>query len=600
MYIKRVNFFYYHFCCPQDGVSPLRKESAKFRSKSFEEDESSRKSSDRISSGISSYLARQRSRSHSPAQAPRQDAKTGGKISFGAVGQVARVGAKVPKLDLSEQTKRRALTFKAVCKAIIAFIRQEKILRCAVGPVKLQKPGRYDLKRLKQYIERNKSFTDALSKTKEIEVRAPGAKPGKGMAGFFAAANAATAAAKTVQQVKALGGKKGGFVKQMNEELSAPAGRPQAAATPGTSVDTPGPSGRPTRDEGYVSNQEYERDRRFPPDYRYYDGYPRDPRDPRERFYRDYPYHGRYTPPWEMRYREEYEDFYRRDQGYDTLRSRDRRAFEDYYRREVDSERIREYYRRKLAEEDQGEIPTDYSKVPHGERYKLPPHDYVSSHRRSMRSPDGYHRDRSYSPAEDKSLRFQDSSPEDTQRSRRDRRRGEGDGRFEYGNQRDSCVSHKSPDGYIRKDERGKPSMQKSNPGDDTFRESMRTPEEYRWARGKEVKKTSQQGHGPRHREALRYSRSFDRSYRGEYRRYPDPREEEAKMRAIAVYASAMGGVNDDGGGSLCCERHETPHRSLAWNGFTQAFNTIQIVASQLFKILLHFIKFHSSQIKTK
>ena len=460
----------------------------------------------------------------------------------------------MPKLDLTEHKKSRSLTFKTVCKAIIGFIRQEKILRYAVGPVKLQKPDRYDLKRLKNHIVRTKAFTDALSKTKDIEIRAPGAKGGKGMAGLFAAA---TTAVKNVQQVKALGRRKSGFVKQATQEQGAPVPRPQAAATPGTSTDTPGPSGKHPRDEGYASNQEYERDRKLPPDYRYFDGYPRDPRD---RFYRDYPYHGRYTPSWEMRYRDEYEDYYRRerDQGYDTMRSRERRAFEDYHRREMDYDRNREYYRRKLTEVDQEETRVDYSKVPHGERYKIPLQDYVASRRRSsMRSPDGYPRDRSYSPAEDKSLRFQDSSPEDTQRSRRDRRCGEDD-RFGQRNQIEIERSYRTPDEYGRKERKGKSDRQKSSPGEDTARENVRTPEEYRWGKGKEGRKPLPQGPGPRYREPLQYSRSFDRGYRGEYGRYRDPREEDAKMRAIAVYANAMGGVNDERGGSGCCDRHDT------------------------------------------
>ena len=562
-----------------DGVSPLRKESAKFRSKSFEEDESGRQSCDRISSGLSSLIARQRSRSHSPTPTPRQDTNTAGRIgfralgqavrlgatggqkglSFKAVGHVARVGApggqKVPKLDLTEHKKSRALTFKTVCKAIIGFIRQEKILRTAVGRVNLQKPDRFDLKRLKNYITRTKAFTDALSKTKDIEIIAPGAKKGTGMAGLFAAASAAV---KTVQQVKALGRKKSGFITQGTVEQTALAPKQQTAATPGTSIDTPGPSGRHPRDEGYASNQEYERDRRFPPDYRYHDGYPRDPRD---RPYRDYPYHDRYPPPWEMGYRDEYEDYYRRerDQGYDTMRSRERRAFEDYYRREMDYDRNREYYRRKLTEFDQAETPEDYSKVPHGERYKISPQDYGESRRRSsMRSPDGYPRDRSYSPAEDKSLRFQDSSPEDTQRSRRDRRGMDESDRVEFRNQRDTGRYHRSPEEYRRNEMKERSDRRKSSPGDDTARDNLKTPEEYRWGRGKEGRKQLPQGPGPRYRDPLQYSRSFDRGYRGEYGRYRDTREEEAKMRAIAVYANAMGGVNDEGGGSVCCHRHGT------------------------------------------
>ena len=524
------------------------------RSKSSD-DETSRKSFDRISSGISSSLAHQRSRSHSPT--PRQEPSTKGKLSFRGLGQAVRLGTqKIPKLDLTEQTKTRALTFKAVCKAIIGFIRQEKLLRVAIGPVKLQQPKKYNLKRLKNYVDKTKAFTDALSKTKEIEIVAPGSKSGKGMAGFFAAA-------KSIQQVKKLGAKKGGFVKQSTSEQVVTPVQPQASATPGpSSVDTPGPSGRPTRDEGYASNQEYERDRRYPPDYRYPDGFPRDPRD---RFFRDFPYHGRYTPPWQMRYREEYEDFLRwereqgygreRDQGYDTMRSRDRKGVEDYYRRDFESDRNREYYRRKLAEEDQEERPMDYSRVPHGERYKLPPSEYASSRRRSMRSPDDYPRDRSYSPAEDRNLRFYDSSPEDTQRSRRNRV-DEGDIRSGYKSQRDKNIHrvHRSPDDNFRKDNKRRSDRRKSSPGDDTIREAnVKTPEEYRWGRGREERQTMPRRHSPRHMQALKYSRSFDRNYREDYERYKDPREDEAKMRAIAVYANAMGGVNDEGGGSRCC-----------------------------------------------
>ena len=554
-----------------DGVNPLRKESAKFRSKSFEEDESGRRSCDRISSGLSSFIARQRSRSHSPTPTPRQetlqDNNVAGKISFRAVGQAARLGAfggqkvgqKVPKLDLTEHKKSRALTFKTVCKAIIGFIRQEKILRLAVGPVKLQKPDRFDLKRLKTYITRTKAFTDALAKTKDIEIIAPGAKKSKGMAGLF---GVAAAAVKNVQQVKALGRKKSGFITQgtVEQTITAPTPKPQPVATPGTSIDTPGPSGKHPRDEGYASNQEYERDRRFPPDYRYFDGYQRgprdprgDPRDPRDRHYRDYPYPpDRYPPPWEMGYRDEYDDYYRRerDQGYDTMKTREQRAFEDFYRREMDYDRNREYYRRKLAEIDQEEPPEDYSKVPHGERYKIPPQGYGESRRRSsFRSPDGFARDRSYSPAEDKSLRFQDSSPEDTQRSRQDRRGREERERGEFRDQRDTERYHRSPEECRRNERRERSDRRKSSPGNDTLRENLKTPEEYRWGRGKEGRQPLPQGPGPRYRDPLQYSKNFDRGYREEYGRYRDPRENDAKMRAIAVYANAMGGINDEGGG---------------------------------------------------
>ena len=526
------------FLLPLDGVVPLRKQSAKFRSKSFEEDESGRESHDRISSGISSYLARERSRSHSPT--PRQDSQANRKIGWNALGKVARIGPKkVPNIDLTEHTKKRALTFKTICKAIIGFIRQEKLLRVAIGPVKLQQPNRYNLKRLKNYVDKTKAFTDALSKTKEIEIQAPGTKAGRSMA---EAGKNVAALVGNVQRLKKLTGKKkGGFVNQNTQEPTAAA--VQGATTPGSG--SVGPPGRPTRDEGYSSTHDYERDRRFPPDFRY-DGYPRDPRD---RYFREYPYHGRYTPPWEVRYREEYEDFIRRerDQGYDTMRSRDRQAFEDNYRREMDSDRNREYYRRKLAEEDNEDIQIEYNKVPHGERYKLPPTDYTRSRRRSMRSPDGYPRNRSYSPAEDKSLRFQDSSPEDTQRSRRER----GDG---MRSQRDSNThrSYRSPEDYSRKEKKGRSERRKLSPENDTFRErNIRTPEEYRWGRGKE----EMGRHSPRHMQALRYSRSFDRNYRGDYGRYVDPREEAAKMRAIVVYADAMGGVNDEGGWSCCCDK---------------------------------------------
>lgn len=47
------------------------------------------------------------------------------------------------------------------------------------------------------------------------------------------------------------------------------------------------------------------------------------------------------------------------------------------------------------------------------------------------------------------------------------------------------------------------------------------------------------QGHSP------------DRGYHSNQRRRPDAQEEMAKLQSIAVYATAMGGVNEDGGWSL-------------------------------------------------
>ena len=408
--------------------------------------------------------------------------------------------------------------------------------------MKLQQPNRYDLRRLKTFVDRTKAFTDGLAKTKATEIIAPGAtNKGKGMAGLFGLA-------MNVQQLKKLNTastKKGGFVKQNTQEQTAATVRHQEPATPGSgSAGRSSQPARPTRDEGYSSTHDQERDRRVPPEYRG-DGFPRDPRDPRDRFFRDYPYHGRYTPPWEMRYREDYDEYLRRerDLGYDTMRSRDRRAVDDYYRREMDSDRDREYYRRKLAEDDYEDVEMEHSKMPHGERYKLPPAEYTRSRRRSTRSPDGYQRERSYSPAEDRSLRFQDSSPEDTQRSRRER---EGDGidtRTGYRSQRDGYRSQRSPDEFSRKEKRRHSEIRMSSPGYDRER-NLKTPEEYRWGRGKETKVRP----SPRHMQVLRYSQSFDRN-RGDSRRYQQTREEAARMRAIAVYAEAMGGVNDDGGG---------------------------------------------------
>lgn len=446
--------------------------------------------------------------------------------------------AKLKNLNLQEHKKTRALTFRTVCKAIIGFIRQEKILRLAIGPVKLSQPHKFDLKRLKNYIKRTRAFSAGLSKTKQIEIKAPGADNKK------TAKNAFRTAASNMSVVKKLTSKKGGFIKPSTPDTADQAEEFQSRSQSGFIPDNHRGSGYPPG--GYGN----EWDRRYPPG-RYDRPTPR-----------GWEPHDRYGPPRDWYPRDEYEY----QQGYNMYRSGPR---DEYYRRDMDLD----YENRRgpgWVEEDLDQQDTmdnyrqDYDRAPHGERYKLAPPSY-GRHRNYGRDMD---RSRRHSPGEDRYLRLFDSSPEDQRRgqsnrddhgyysgpqeSREEPRAGFGEDRIDQQERGSKSRKGERPKHRQVNDRRERSARREHHkslsPTPQERKGGIETPEEYRWGQG--GMERGQQSRTPR-RGPIMPSRSFDQSYyhpRHGYPSYPNAREEMAKLQSVAVYATAMGGVNDDEG----------------------------------------------------
>lgn len=462
-------------------------------------------------------------------------------------------------LNLKEHTKTRALTFRTVVKAIIGFIRQEKILRYAIGPVKLSQPHKFDLKRLKNYIKRTGAFSAGLSKTKQIEIKAPEAFKKKS---FMDKPNSS---ASNPSEVKKLSAKKGGFLK----------------------------ASIPSDGEDQAEGSEFVREDHRAPLHPYGEygpgwgrGYPQEFGPPGPWGWEWYERYG--LPPREWYPRDEYEyhrgpDSYRPQMGLGPFPSN------EYYGRngaprsrggldrgQQNPEEAMEEYRRELE------------RTPHGERYKLAPPGYGG--------PWNYGRGHArygnrVTPREDRYLRLFDSSPEHQRRgaSTRDdygyysgppgskegqdieyedaeveeieeidarpRRRGTDSARRER-------RRPESPRKRLRKMDKDKirkredhrslsppmkgwsgerhrslsPPIKNRSGGKD----ERTTPEEYRWGHG---------GMETSPRRQMMYSKSFDYDYndpRRGYGSYPNPQEEMAKLQSVAVYATAMGGVNNE------------------------------------------------------
>lgn len=572
------------------------------KSRSFEEDSQngSVEGRDRRYSVVSNQqFSTRRSHSESPTPHASQNQDNGKHLTLYTLGQIAKFPH---NLNLSEHKRTRGLTFKVVVEAIIAFIRQEKLLRLAIGGFKLKQQQKFDLKRLKGYIKRTRAFSAGLSQSKDIELKAPDAAPkraGDGRMTFGATA-------RNVAHVKNLSKKKGGFIKsatsQGNQE---PSGPPSDGHSHTENVQN-GRRGSMYPPVG-ISPQDW--DRRYPPDYGSGSGpYDRQPR-------------GRsgYDP------REESEYYRWRDHGYDTMRSHSGRGYRDeYYRRDMETNRSRDPRERDWEPNDRGRPPyqgaggyneqdyqiamqeyrDEYENTPHGERYKLAPPDY--RRHRDRISPDRY-RNRSYSPGEDRYLRLFDSSPEDQERghtgrddtgynsgpsgapeSRDPRHRSQinehGQRNKRSPENRKSGKRQKSPPRRRRKSGDRKSRDRSFSPQDRTYQdERTRTPEEYKWNKGNrerglapaDMRRSDYMRTG--RSDYMRTGRSDDHGYPSNPntdRRYPNAREEMAKMHAVAVYAAAMGGVNDEGGWSYMLSwKHRLLHLTAAWNYFLSPVN---------------------------
>lgn len=463
--------------------------------------------------------------------------------------------AALKNLNLKEHKKTRALTFRTVCKAIVGFIRQEKILRFAIGPVNLSQPHKFDLKRLKNYIRRTRAFSAGLSKTKQIEIKAPGSEKKKPMAAKF------QEAANKFSVVKKLSSKRGGFIKPstpQQETEHVESHRSQSDMVP---------------DDPRVSAHRGDRDRRYPSD----DGLQERPPPPWA-----YDPYGRYGPPRDWHPRDEYE-YYNR--GRESYRQQAWGQRDDYYRRNRDYDWGPERGNGPWGEPGPSQNPQEtmeeyrrnFEHTPHGERYKLAPPGYDR--------PRQYGRDRSmgYSPQDDRYLRLFDSSPEDQRRGQSTK-----DDYGYYSGPQESREHHNiefhddDDDGEMTERDfesqrRGRPGPGQRSPRKDKSRSRKReqhrslsptprsqrqgheTPEEYRWSKEQSYHQFRGQNRGP-----MMPSRSFDGGYSGYhdnhdhgydhinprrgYPSYPNAREEMAKLQSVAVYAKAMGGVNDDEG----------------------------------------------------
>ena len=445
--------------------------------------------------------------------------------------------AALRNLNLSEHKKVRGLTFKTVCKSVIGFIRQEKILRTAIGPVKLNQPHKFDLKRLKAYVKRTRAFSAGLSKTKQIEIKAPGAEKKK-----QAGVNTLKSAVGQMNIVKKLSTKKGGFVKPSDDvEQAEQRSRPQSEFV---QDERQLPGYPPT---GYGQ----EMDRRFPPEYGPPGHYDRPPPPGWEQYDRYGP------PPRDWHPRDEYEYYH----GYSQYRNqRPYGPRDDYYRR-MDHEWGGDQREQGCEDEgqDQQNNMEDYrrevDRTPHGERYKLAPPGYGRS-RNYGRSTD---RSRRHSPGEDRYLKLFDSSPEDQRRGHSTRDDlGYYSGPMEIRDDKAVEIEEEMPDrreasSRYQKEARPKHRQPNDRKNRSSRREQHRSlsptprdkrtdreiPEEYKWA---------QKSRSPR-RTSILPSKSFDHGYhnaRQGYPRYPNAREEMAKLQSMAVYATAMGGLNSE------------------------------------------------------
>ena len=532
------------------------------KSRSFEEgshDGSSYGETDRRYS-VASRISGRRSHSESPTPQASQNKDLDTKLSIYGITKISRL----PKnLNLKEQRRNRALTLKTVGKVIIGFIRQEKILRTAIGSFGINQSFNFDFKRFKSYVKRTRAFSAGLSKNREITLKAPGAveKRNKAIKSFAAAVSGMT-------QVKKLTKKKGGFITSATPEDYNEAASSRQMNTPHDNFQ----DGRHGSGNPPSRYSEGEWSQRFQPEYGQGPG-------PYNKYSGGRGYPGPGGDPRNWGPKDEFEYSQRRDYGYDTMRSYNGRSYrDDYNRRGMDSNRSwnprdrgwgpnergrppfrrGESYEQEYHEAAMQQYREEYENTPHGERYKLAPPDY--RHYRDDRSPDRY-RNRSYSPGDDRYLRLFDSSPEDTQRgyggredngyysgpsgapeSKESRRRSQAQGqgkRKEESPENQRSRRQKSDQRKRSKsDDRGK--KDRYSKTDNKQRERSRTPEEYKWSRDNvEIEQY------PGNRQRNEYMRRT-RGYNDEYRRFPNPREEMAKMHAVAVYAAAMGGVNDD------------------------------------------------------
>ena len=476
---------------------------------------------DRSPSGVSSHWnSGKGSQSQSPE--PHID-KT--KLTLKTLGQIASLG-NVKKI----QGRNRQLTFKTVCKAIVGFIRQEKILRWAIGPIKLKQPHKFDLKRLKSYIDRSKAFTEGLAKTKAIEIRAP--DPKKKPFGMDAIYKAAT----NLQQAKKLSTKKGGFLKSSSPKPTEVTNPPLSAQS-----HVPPPSVQDRRRSSVYPPSSYgpEWDRRYPGDYHPYDRPP-----PWEIF----PHPGPSLPPWDRRYREDY-DYYDRhlrysgwEHGPDPVQFYDRQGYRDDYRSNYQRKQARDQY--KFPEYSHGTdniIDQEYETTLHSERYRRAPRDYPRRDRNGC--PDRVIRNRSLSPRNGRYLRTADSSAEDYPRGRED---------FGYysGNQTSKESGRKSPGQIVQKsDESGrKQSKDRRRPYSTSPRgfeqEQEKIPEEYMWGKSSRERGLRPQDYYGR---AQGPPGQFEKRMHDVDLKRQDQTGEMAKLQSVAVYAAAMGGVNEEG-----------------------------------------------------
>lgn len=512
-------------------------------------------------SGVSQQIwSNSRSHSVSPTPCGSEQEEFQRKISGGGDGQIARL----PKsLDLREHKRARALTLKTVAEAVLGFVRQERILRLAVGAFSLkQGPMKYDLKRLKNYVKTKQSFTSGLSRKRDIEITAPDAAKKKSTMKAFANA---------VSQAKALSKKKGGFLKPKSPvETKESNGTPPAgqSATPLKNIQDGHQDAK-----NITASYGAEFDRRFPPGY-----------GPGPGFFDRPPwawgFPGPTGGPHGMGPRDEFEYYQWRDA---MMHYGGRGYWDEHPRRELESDRYFDprsardlHYRDfdpsekpwgRRGDEDHQDAMEDYQEeyknTPHGERYKLAPPEF-RRHRKDSRSPERDRgRYRSSSPADDKYLRFQDSSPEDQHR---------GTGREDYGyysgpsGPPESKGSRRNTKEQLRRQEKGsdshrpklhaKDSRSRSRSNEKRFKHRNRsianrgyeveidddseTPEEYKWAKRGLYPVDNRNNFSRR-----------GRGYNNSSQWKADPKEEMAKLQSIAVYAAAMGGVNDVRGLSL-------------------------------------------------
>ena len=481
-----------------------------------------------------------------------------GKLSLHALSKFAKL-TKRAGLNLQEQKKNRALTFKDVGKAVLGFIRQEKILRMAIGPFRFNAPFKADIKRLKQYIKRTRAFSAGLSKVKDIEIKAPDAVERESAQ---AKMSAFKTTAMTVKNLKKMSYKKGGFIK------------------PSSAKDHPDTNDGCTIDGDEIQEGEGRvGDRRTAPECDPYQQWARgrdmrgswDPRGYMDR-YRDYIPVDQYGRPFAPGFEQPWEGGGYEDEYYGGGREMVARFYDPRYGpgragSRWETQMYREQNYDYVPEEAMESYRREYENTAFGERYKLAPPGFPRRQNGGRRIKDEMS-GRNYSPGDDRYLRLFDSSPEDQARERPSAR--DDPGYISGPQSREDTKVLAENSRSTRRQQRRSESMDRSY-GDwdqrprkisksvekNTRQHGSYSPRRHEYSPDPEDYRLPNAGRGrglaPRMferdivRKDERYLGDYNENRRG-YPPYPNAREEMAKLQSIAVYAAAMGGVNDSAG----------------------------------------------------